>query len=103
MESANPMPKYDSSSVGENAYSKKVETVTPPRERVVLQKMTLLIDAKVRVRGAVSGRQYEFSGAGSSADVDIRDVDDLLGKRQGGRQCCGGSDIGNQVFQLSEK
>lgn len=97
------MPKYSPPSVGENAYSKKVETVTPPRERVVLKKLTLLIDAKVRVRGVISGRQYEFSGAGSSADVDIRDVDDLLGKRQGGRQCCGGSDIGNQVFQLSEK
>ena len=103
MESANPMPKHYQSGVDENAYSKKVETVTPPREQVVLKNLTLLIDAKVRVRGVISGRQYEFSGAGSSADVDIRDVDDLLQKRQGGRQCCGGSDTGNQVFELTEK
>ena len=103
MESANPMPKHDPFSVNENQYPKKVETVTPPKEQVTLKRLTLLIDANVRVTGIVSGRQYEFNGAGSSTDVDIRDVDDLLQKRQGGRQCCGGTDTGNQVFELTEK
>lgn len=98
MESANPMSKYRAPSI-EN-YERKVETVTPPREQVVLQKLTLLIDAKVRVTGIVSGRQYEFNGAGSSTDVDIRDVNDLLQKRQGGRQCCGGTENGNRVFEI---
>jgi len=94
------MPKYHPSSVDE----KVEEVIAPPRERVEFVKLTLLIDAKVQVQGSVSGKTYVFSGAGSIVDVDKRDVNDLLQKRQGGRQCCGsGETTGNRVFESLEK
>lgn len=65
--------------------------------------MTLLIDATVKITGQYSGRNYVFSGAGSVQDVDERDVEWLLERRQGGRQCCGGGATGNVVFQLAEE
>jgi hypothetical protein len=99
------MPKYYKPSVGEEiAYKKVEEVIAPPRERVESEKLVLLIDAKVQVQGSVSGKSYVFSGAGSIVDVDKRDVNDLLQKRQGGRQCCGsGETTGNQVFEFLEK
>lgn len=98
------MPKHYQPSVEEELPYKKVEEVAArPRERVELVKLALLIDANVKVQGSVSGKTYVFSGAGSIADVDKRDVNDLLQKRQGGRQCCGGTDNGNRVFELAEK
>lgn len=106
MESANPMSKHSSRSLAQqlNIEYGRVETVTPAaqNEQVATVRLTLLIDAKINVRGNVSGKQYVFDGAGSVVDVDARDVDDLLKKRQGGRQCCGGTEVGNRVFELSE-
>lgn len=92
MESANPMPKHNPFVVE--------EVIAQPRERVEFVKLTLLIDANVTVQGSVSGKSYVFFGAGSIADVDKRDVDALLQKRQGGRQCCGGTEFGNRVFEI---
>jgi len=60
------------------------------------------IDAKVRVTGYVTGNSYVFNGAGSVVYVDEKDVEKLLEKRQGGRQCCGGTGNGNAVFSLVE-
>jgi hypothetical protein len=103
VESANQMPKHSTYSVKEEV--EKVEEVTVrPRERAETVKIALRIDAKVQVQGSVSGKTYLFSGAGSVVDVDKLDVDALLQKRQGGRQCCGGTDNGNQVFEtVTEK
>ena len=64
------------------------------------QHVTALIDAKIKVTGKYSGREYLFNGAGSVQDVDQIDVEWLLQKRQGERQCCGGKEKGNQVFAL---
>jgi len=101
VEGTNPMSKHSSYSVKNAVY---VEEVTAPlMERVESAKLVLLIDAKIRVQGSVSGKSYVFSGAGSIVDVDKRDVNDLLQKRQGGRQCCGSGEFGNQVFEFLEK
>ena len=64
-------------------------------------KVVLCIDAKMKVTGEYSGQEYLFERAGSIQDVDTRDVEWLLSKRQGGRRCCGGGEEGLQVFQLA--
>ena len=95
MESAGSMPKR---------HSRSVETIfvppppTPPEVALVCQ-----IDARVKVEGKYSGREYVFNGAGSVVDVDQRDVEWMLSKRQGERQCCGGTGGGNVVFSLAEE
>lgn len=90
MESADTMSKYS---------SVKVEEVIPEPSEQVSVRLQLQIDAKVSVTG-VSGKKYVFNGAGSIVDVDEMDAEYLLQKRQGGRQCCGGTGFGNQVFAL---
>lgn len=79
-----------------------IEVVDVPEPEFISKKMRLLIDATVKITGK-SGRNYLFNGAGSVEDVDERDVDFLLERRQGGRQCCGGGATGNVVFELAEE
>lgn len=93
MESAGTMPKYRSYS------DVKVETVKvpEPESRTVVS----ALDAKTVVTGKYSGREYVFNGAGSIQNVDNRDVEWLLEKRQG-KGCCGGGG-GAQIFYLVEE
>lgn len=79
----------------------KLEEITVPLEQDEEVGLTLLLDVVLTIQGSVSGKTYKFSGAGSSVNVDIRDVDEFLRKRQGGRQCCGSGEVGNQVFELT--
>lgn len=78
-----------------------VEVVHVSEPEFISKKMRLLIDSNVKITGKYSGRNYLFSGAGSVQDVDEIDVDFLLERRQGGRQCCGGAAEGNVVFELA--
>ncbi len=80
-----------------------VETIEVPEPEFAPVKLRLLIDAKLKVTGKYSGRNYLFNGAGSVQDVDQIDVEWLLERRQGGRQCCGGGATGNVVFELAEE
>lgn len=97
------MPKHNSHGVNPVDPWKSLEKITaPPREQAETKKLVLLIDTKLLIQGSVSGKSYVFNGAGSIVDVDILDVEDLLQKRQGGRQCCGGTEFGNRAFELSE-
>lgn len=66
------------------------------------KKLVLLIDAKYKVTGRYSRQEYLFTGAGSTQDVNNKDVEWMLSLRQGERQCCGGSPEGNPVFRLVE-
>lgn len=93
MESTDQMPKHRARVV------ERVEVPEP--EQGVLVKMVLMIDAVVKVTGVYSGRNYTFNGAGSEQDVDEKDVEWLLERRQGRRQCCGGGGGGNVVFKLA--
>lgn len=95
MESAGSMPKRN---------TRSVETIFVPPPPVPEEvALVCQIDAKVKVEGMYSGREYIFDGAGSVVNVDQRDVEWLLSKRQGGRQCCGGTGGGNVVFKLAEE
>ncbi len=90
------MSKYSLPSIN------KVETVYAPKYDLSFRAVRLLIDANVNATGYVTGNSYKFDGAGSVVDVDERDVENLVNKRQGGRQCCGGTGHGNAVFELVE-
>lgn len=79
----------------------KVEIVPIPLAEERFVKIVLLVDSTLKIEGVPSGRSYTFHGAGSVQDVDERDVEWLLERRQGGRQCCGGSAVGNLVFKLA--
>jgi hypothetical protein len=91
------MPKYYPRNV------KPVEVVVVPADEVTLVRIANHIDAKVKVQSRYSGREYLFDGAGSVVNVDERDVEWMLEKRQGERQCCGGTGGGNVVFKLAEE
>lgn len=99
MESAGKMPKYMQPSLKQD---KPIEKITAPRYESVQRAVRLMVDAKVVVTGEVTGNRYVFDGAGTVANVDERDVQSLLEKRQGGRQCCGGTGYGNAMFELAE-
>ena len=88
------MPEYSPQ------YLKRVEVEQPEYEEVAIVSS---VDAKIKVTNTPSGREYVFLGAGSVVNVDKRDEEFLLNKRQGERQCCGGTENGNQVFRLVEK
>ena len=96
MESANQMPKH-------RVHRVNVETIVVPEPGFVAVKLRLLIDSKLKTTGKYSGRNYLFDGAGSVQDVDQTDVEWLLERRQGGRQCCGGRETGNRVFELAKE
>ena len=58
-----------------------------------------LLDAVVKVTGAVTGKVYVWSHAGAVIDVDSKDKDEILNKTRG-RACCGGQS-GKALFELA--
>ena len=97
MESAGKMPKHRTQRIDH----KKESDFLAPVEEIHRVKIALCIDARMRVTGKYSGQEYLFEKAGAVVDVDATDVEWLLEKRQGERQCCGGTEPGNRVFQLA--
>ena len=93
----------------EKSYKVKYST-TPPVESVLENKIKVgyntvntvsivcLIDATVKVTGAVTGNKYEFYGAGAKVEVDIKDKNEILNKKRG-RGCCGG-ESGKPIFSV---
>lgn len=53
-----------------------------------VQRVVLLKDLTVKIKGPASGKLYVFQGAGSIVDVDIIDVEGLLEKKNP-TSCCG--------------
>jgi hypothetical protein len=74
-------------------------SVTLPSKILPRVKLRLRVDANYKITGKVSRQEYLFAGAGSTGDVDERDVEWLLSLRQG-KGCCGGGG-GNTVFELA--
>ena len=62
--------------------------------------LVLLREVKLSIIGPISGRQYQFSGAGSVVYVDEVDVEAMLAIRKG-HSCCG-DQLSRPMFQLSE-
>ena len=59
-----------------------------------------IFGAKVRLRGPVTGKLYEWNGAGVVVKVNSEDVDGLINKRVGTKGCCGGNLDGNRLFEI---
>lgn len=59
-----------------------------------------LVDAHLVYNGLATGQRYEWLRAGAIVSVDEADVSDLLGKRLGGKTCCGSQE--NKIFQLAK-
>lgn len=80
---------------------KDVVAPTPRRiYNIGVRKVRSMVAARVIYNGKVTGNQYEWPNAGAIVPVDERDVPELLAKRLGGRNCCGGSPDGNKIFEL---
>lgn len=79
------IPKIEKS--GASAYN-SVDTVS----------IRSLVDAKVKLTGAVSGKVYIWERAGAVVSVDVVDKDEVLNKKRG-RACCGGQS-GKNLFEL---
>ncbi len=80
--------------------SELVVEEVPVEEEYAVVSIQCMIDAKVKLTGAVTGNTYLFSGAGSVVEVALADKDEILNKKRG-RSCCGS---GNQtLFQLFEE
>ena len=107
MEGAGKMQKHStqrlSRSLEDAVRQKELNFVAPQELHKELHRVNMvsLIDARLRVSGKYSGREYLFERAGSVQDVDQTDVEWMLEKRQGERQCCGGTERGNKVFALA--
>ena len=69
-------------------YNQEIDTVS----------IRSLIDAKVKLTGAVSGKVYIWERAGAVISVDVVDKDEVLNKKRG-RACCGGQS-GKNLFEL---
>lgn len=63
----------------------------PPKESETVRLM-LMKELRLKYTGPVSGKLYDFSGAGSVLEVDKADVEIMLAKIGG--NCCPGSGIG---------
>lgn len=71
-----------------NFFYNEVETVS----------IRSLVDAQVKLTGAVSGKLYIWPHAGAVVVVDFQDKDEILNKKRG-RSCCGGQS-GKYLFEL---
>lgn len=54
----------------------------------------------VKARGQVSGKLYEWTSTGQIVEVDVDDLDGVLGMKLGAGGCCGAGKGNNQLFQL---
>lgn len=78
---------------------KKAVAIKPPESTINnTKRIQSLIDAHIIYDGQVSGKRYEWHGAGAIVDVDEQDAPDLLAKR-GKKSCCGQEP--NKIFQLA--
>ena len=62
------------------------------------RKLRCKFPANIKLVG-LSGKQYEWKGAGTIVEVDDADVDFLLLKKVGTGACCGGSNQPNYLFE----
>jgi hypothetical protein len=100
------MQKRDTRSIDTTSQIEIVKNLESPTPSATLSskilprvKLRLRVDANYKITGRVSRQEYLFAGAGSTGDVDERDVEWLLSLRQG-KGCCGGGG-GNTVFELA--
>lgn len=72
-----------------NDVSEQRVKARPVLERSTVRKLQLRYPAIVKYKGTVTGKLYEWSGAGAVLEVDSRDADELLMKYFNNSRCCG--------------
>lgn len=72
----------------------------PKQDTIEVVAVVSVYPSRLKYRGSVSGKAYEWSDAGAVVMVDRRDVSYLLEKRIGNRGCCGANQNGNKLFEL---
>lgn len=78
------------------------EVEIPPLPATIKTTMVRsLIEAKLQYYGSVSGKLYEWSGAGQAVPVLDEDVPELLAKQRGKKRCCGESN--KKIFELVQE
>ena len=92
MESTSQMPQHNLRGVD------NVETVRVQVKKLPDVPICLMVDVKFKATNTPSGREYVFNGAGSVQNVDSKDAEWFLSKRQN-KGCCGGGG-GQPVFNL---
>jgi len=99
---AKPIKVYDSdrASVKEDVQKSTIDILKKSSYNVQSDTVSIrsLIDANMKVTGAVTGNIYVFSGSGAIQDVDSQDANELLNKKRG-RSCCGGQS-GKHLFEV---
>ena len=56
--------------------------------------------ASISIRGQITGKLYEWGGAGVVVEVAKEDVPQLLTKKIGDASCCGNNQKGNLLFEV---
>jgi hypothetical protein len=95
--------KYDysdtvSDETGEEETSVAPEPYTPYNKVSDQVKLRSLYDARLRYTGRLSGKQYEWTRAGSVVSVSNEDVSYLMSKKVG-TGCCGANSDG-RIFEI---
>lgn len=72
-------------------------------EKITIKEVLVLsrIQSKLQYTGQVSGKLYEWSGAGQAVPVLEEDVPELLSKRLGRKGCCGNNE--NIIFEIAQE
>lgn len=82
---------------------KEQEKVEKPDAPVTIKEVLVRsrIQSKLQYTGQVSGKLYEWSGAGQAVPVLEEDVPELLSKRLGRKGCCGNNE--NIIFEIAQE
>lgn len=73
---------------------------TPQETKINRVAIRASFPSRLKYSGAVSGEEYEWTGAGDIVMVLEEDVPTLLEKRIGERGCCGAVQQSNKVFEM---
>ena len=91
------MKKYDFKQETQEQVEESPAPVTIKKEVLVRSR----IEARLHYMGQISGKSYEWQKAGQAIPVLDEDVPDLLGKRLGGKNCCGAGE--NIIFEIVQE
>lgn len=80
----------------------KVEEISPQEEEISTVLVVLQRNLNLNYIGKSTGTRYVFNGAGSTVEVDVRDVDEMLKKGANQKSCCSGSSI-SPYFSLVQE
>ena len=80
----------------------EIDTVLEEAEATSTVKLALRRDIVLRYNGKVTGQLYVFNRAGSTQDVDVRDVDEMMSKKIGGCPGCPANSGPQPYFEIIE-